>query len=725
MNITIGGDFESKSVADLQEVGLYNYARHPTTDVWCFAYLVEDEPQPRIWHPGADDDVLYPLFDGLAAGATFRAWNAQFEVEIWNEVCSKKYGWPLLKIEQVRCTMAAAYAMALPGALEKAAIALGLSEQKDMKGHRLMLQMCRPRSLNPLVWWDAEDKQLALRAYCGQDTITERAVSKKILPLSPEEQEMWLIDQRINRRGVRIDRPAVVRALEVIDLERERLNADMKRVTNGWVSAYTNVNELTRFIRLEGIDTDGVAKADVQRILARNDIPGSVRSALEIRQEAGKASLAKLERMLEVVSDDGRVRNTTQYHAAATGRWGGRNLQVHNFPRGVLSPEDVAKILNALTSSKTAREAADYITMFFDSALTALVSCLRGFIIPDPGKDIANADYANIEGRVLAWLAGEQWKLDAFAEIDNSLIIDANTGKPVRDKKGEKQYTMPDMYRRSFARAFSKPVEEVTKADRQVGKVMELAFGFQGGLGAWRTMEKPYPDLPRFKDDEVEEIKSAWRNAHPAIVDYWYALERAALAAVKYPGTKASAGAEGRQVTYKVSGSFLWCQLPSKRVLCYAFPSIGQQAWVSFATEKKTFSTSMFARTFADLEKKAAAYAEKNKLRLVEIGGSKDVVVFMGVDSTTKQWVLQALYGGLQAENNTQAVAADILRHGIRSLETHDYPVSLHCHDEANAELPAGTGDPDEMERIMCLAPAWAKGLPIVAEGWIAGRYRK
>ncbi len=299
--------------------------------------------------------------------------------------------------------------------------------------------------------------------------------------------------------------------------------------------------------------------------------------------------------------------------------------------------------------------------MFYGSPLAVLSDCLRGMLVAKPGHKLIAADFSNIEGRVLAWLAGEKWKLKAFIDFDNGVG--------------------PDLYKISAARVYGKSISEIDDFMRQIGKVAELALGYQGGVGAFQSMAKNYG--VKVADKVADNIKLAWREANPAIVHYWYDLESMAKAAVMSPGQKYSVGA----TSYLVKGSFLWCQLPSKRVLCYPYPKLEKikTPWDAY----------------------------------------KDAVTYMGESSQSRKWEKQTAYGGLFAENITQAVARDVLVDAMFRVEAKNYPIVFHVHDEIITEVPEEFGSVKELENIMNEVPAWANGLPVATEGWSERSYRK
>ena len=340
-------DFETRSTVDLRKTGADVYAAHGTTEPLCLGYAI-DEDRPELWKLGDAPPVELMLV--IEDGATVIAHNAPFELAIWNSICTPRYGWVPLPVEQTQCTMAQCYAMGLPGALEKAAAALGMHHQKDMKGSRTMMQLCQPKDITPsgdIMWWDDQAKYQILYDYCIQDVEVEREASKRILALSELERQVWNLDYTINRRGVACDVQAVEKTIRLVEFEQARLDKEIRKVTGNAVATCKAVGQLNDWIKLQGVDLKGVSKSDVLELLDR-DLPAKVRSALLLRQEAAKSSTAKLTSMMNRASADGRIRGTAQYHGATTGRWAGRGIQTQNFPRPKIKQKQIEQVFELI-----------------------------------------------------------------------------------------------------------------------------------------------------------------------------------------------------------------------------------------------------------------------------------------------------------------------------------------------------------------------------------------
>lgn len=702
-------DFETRSPVDLRKCGVYVYAENPNTDLWCAAFALGNEA-PRLWLPGqpCPDNVRRHV----EIGGIVTAWNANFERVLWRHVLSPKYGWPEPKLEQWRCSMAAAMALSLPAGLDDCASALGLDTRKDDAGYRVMMQVSKPRRIEAdgtIIWWDVPEKLESLYRYVCQDVAVERAILDLLMPLRPSEQELWFVDQRINDRGVHVDVDLCESANAIADEMQKRLDRAMRKATANEVRACTNSKQLTEWLNQQGIACDSVAKEHVDRMLGRDDLPENVREALLLRQQGSKTSTAKADALLRGMSADGRARGLTQYHAASTGRWGGRRFQPQNLKR----PDEDTDIPEAINLIKTRN--LDAMLLFYDDPVSIVGDCIRGMVTAAPNRVLRAADFSNIEGRDLAWLAGEQWKLDAFAAYDRFLLDDKGQRIPNPKKRGAYLREGPELYEVTAGAILDKPAAEVTKEERQrVGKIAELALGYQGGVGALMTMSKgkvPFHELydmlagkmPDHAEKAAEAyeqrgrgqglsatgwqaaeiIKLAWRANHPKIVQFWRDAEDAAIDAIANPGGIYAAG----KIKFRKVGSFLFMQLPSGRCLAYAYPSLG------------------------DAETPWGKPIKK--------------IRFWGVDSLTKKWSKQETYGGKLVENATQAAARDKLADRLVWLDRNGWDPVLHVHDEAVTETAPDFGSTEELERIMSTMPAWAAGCPVAAAGWSEERYRK
>lgn len=665
----LSNDFETRSVVDLKKTSVYPYAAHPLTDIWCWAWAFDAE-EPEIWRPGLT--LPERITQHIIEHGVLRAWNAGFERLIWREIMVKRYGAPAIEDDQWIDTAAEAAAMALPRSLGKCAQVLGVKQQKDDDGHDLMMRMAKPRkprkneSKDALLWWDDEERRARLEGYCKQDVHTERSVKNALRRLTAKETQIFLLDQRINDRGLPIDMQLVQAAQKIREIGTDRANAQLAELTGGAVAGVTKNADIVDWLVGDGVDTESVAKAKVAEMLERDDLSPTAREVLELRADAGRSSLAKLDAIELVTCEDGRARGLHMYHAASTGRWGGKHIQTQNFPRGTVKGIEgfIPDVL-----------AGNYeIISLIEHPLIVLSSMLRCMIAADDDHDLLAADFSAIEARVLNWVAGQNDVIESFRLYD------------LADKAHKPFY---DPYRRmavKMGRASSP--ELVTPIDRQAGKAAELGCGFQMGAekfvrAAWEVYQV------RVDDTEATLAVKAYRSSHEKVVDLWYDVERAVKQACATPGAVFTFGDQGRLKAI-VAGSYLYIVLPSGRPLVYAAPRIldAETSW----------------------------------------GAIKPTIHYMGIDPHPMahgRWGVLRTYGGHLIENVVQAIARDLLAEAMLRLEAAGYPIVTHCHDEAVAEVLKGFGDLKAYEALMAETPEWAKGCPVAAEGWRGKRYRK
>jgi DNA polymerase len=480
--------------------------------------------------------------DHIKAGGEIRAWNAQFERIIWNEIMVKRYGWTEVKLEQWVCAAAEGAAMALPRSLDQCALVTGIEEKKDQEGYQLMMRMTRPRSIKDgkIVWWYETDRIERLAAYCKQDVRTERALGKVMHRLVPREREIYLLDQRINDRGVHLDRELVEAAKKIVDEGVARANATLEQVTGGAVSKVSNPAKIRQWVNDQGVDTDSMDKAAVRDLL-ESDLDPAVRQVVELRANAGRSSVAKLDAMLDVASEGDQLRGLLLYHAATTGRWGGKLVQPHNFPRPEFEKPEL--FIGDVLAGRY--DAIDVIA----HPIVVVSSLLRSMLTARPGYDLVAADYSGIEMRGLNWLAQQE---DILALLE----------------RGE------DVYSYNAARMTgTEYIPGVKHPNRQGGKFQELGCGYQMG---WKTAKKQAA-TPAYNlfltDDQAKEIVASYRKTHNKVVEFWRDAENAAYQAVANPGEIVTFGAL-RNLKFLRAGGYLYLVLPSKRPLVYAAPAI-------------------------------------------------------------------------------------------------------------------------------------------------------
>ncbi|CAB4195513.1 DNA-directed DNA polymerase, family A, palm domain containing protein [uncultured Caudovirales phage] len=713
-------DFETASPQPLgkqDSVGVHRYEEDPATRIWGFCWSLGG--QVFQWRPGYPDPQ--PLLDHVSRGGIVVAHNAAFERIIWNNVLLRDYAphWPKLTIQQQDCTMSRASASGLPAGLDQLGTVLGTNQRKDKKGHALMIKMSKPRGRNPdgsYTWRDSPDMVEGLMAYCEQDVRTEAEIDGLLPPLSENERQVWILDQVINDRGVAVDVTVCKRAESLVALVKRSADKEMRRITNYEVGGVSKVLDLSSWIKKQGVECPSLASGELDGILASADRLGvpKVREAVELRREASKTSTAKYHKINKCVTRDGRLRGLLAYWGAKPGRWAGRLVQPQNFPRfdreEVLDTLVIEGLMRSLGDSGIPLEdIIEDTRMMAGSVLPWLAKMLRGTLVAGVGNKFYGGDFSGIEGRVNAFLAGEDWKNKAFLDYD----------------KGEG----PDLYKVTAASILGKTAKEVGRDERQShGKVPELACGYQGGVNAflnmganygvdpvqiadvverllppqkWDGIAKRYKkatDKSGLQEREWTAIKSVvegWREANPNITQSWWDYQNAALYAVDNIN-EISPVREGRiPVRFLSDGSYLYCCLPSGRILCYASPRVEEETVIRVNKKGEEFNA---------LDRKLSCW---------------------GVDSITRSWKKQYIYGGRICENICQGTARDIMVYAMFNMEAEGYPLVLTVHDELLSETPLGFGSVKHYEEIMSRVPPWAKGMPLAAKTWEDVRYVK
>lgn len=687
----------------LPAVGAAVYAEHPSAEVLIACYRFGLDGPIHTWVPGMPSPE--PMLEHVRAGGLVHAFNSMFEWLIWDRVCRRRYGWPELKLENTRDTMAAVSAYGLPGKLANAAKAMGLDVQKDTAGMALIRRFSVPRSPTKnnvrLRNYMGDDHANAYKfyEYCAQDVRVESTLGSTVPPLSEYELEVWKLDQKINERGVVIDVESMRACQRIVDGLSERLTEELRYLTHGRIQSVGQVAEIQRMLGEYGIGIPDMQAKTIERVLGdgTHEAHGHpwAHRVLEIRSLLASASVKKLAALDRTLCADGRIRGLFMYYGAErTGRWAGRGAQPQNLPRGDAhvtrcttcerrqgpgiwcgscgGPLRTVKwnfdaAMDALESFRTS-DLDSLITRWGD-VLSVMAGCLRSLFVAAPGHRFVCSDYSAIEAVVLAALAGEEWRLEVFRTHGKIYEMSASkiTGVPLEEYL-----------------AYKRDNGEHHPHRQAIGKVAELASGYGGGLGAWRAFGAD----KHMDEEEIKRNVKRWREESPAIVNFWYGLERAAIRAIQQPGTVFP----HRGITYVSDGSVLRCYLPSGRPLVYHTPSV-VDAMTPWGTPTKR-------------------------------------ILFWGWNSNPKYgplgWVEMQTYGGRLTENVVQAASRDLMAHGMLHADRAGYNIVLTVHDEIVCEQSEGHGSVEELERLMGTLPAWAEGWPVVARGgWIGREYRK
>jgi DNA polymerase len=642
-------DIESRSAVSLEDAGVFRYASDPSTDVLCVTYVIDDG-EPQIWLPGR------PVPEDIIAVAKqnpdWIAHNIMFDRPLMTHIVQPRYGWPEIPLERQICTMSLALANALPGALDKAAAALGLPLRKDRRGYLLMRKMSRPlrrRKKDPpgLRWYEptAEEREI-FHDYAKRDPVLSRLLYQALPPLPPSEQALFVLDTIVNERGFHVDVALAQAARNIAHSERLAINAEIAKHTEGEITSVDQTERIKTFVRRHGHVISSLNRRSVAAVLMHE--PGDkVRRLLELRREGAKASVRKLDRLLASVDSDDRLRGTLRYHASSTGRWSGRGYQPQNLKK--IETTDVDAAVEAILSGDMDR------VRELGAPLTVAADISRGIVCAEPGHVLMGGDFSAVESRDLAWFANELWKLEAYRKYDET---------------GDPQY---EPYCVMASQALKRTVTPDDEAGRNFGKTYDLAFGFGGGLGAWRKFD----NSDTYSDVEIEQFKYAYRDSHPATVRFWHELERAAHACV-FTRRRIELG----RLSFEMKNGTLLLTLPSGRQLSYP----------------------------------------EARLMPGKFEGTRELQY---KDNARGGWTDFGAWYGTLVENVVQATARDLLAAAMLRLEAAGYPVVLHVHDEIISEVPEGFGSIEEFQRLLTAVPDWAAGLPLAAKAWTRQRYAK
>mgnify|MGYP001510019591 FL=1 len=643
---TLSIDLETYSDQPLAKTGVYRYVESPDFEILLFAYSVDGGPVQQIDLACGEkipSEILCALEDDKVIKWAF---NANFE-----RICLSRFlDYPTgdyLEPDSWKCSMVWAAYMGLPLSLEGAGAVLGLEKQKLAEGKDLIKYFCQPcaptksngqRTRN--LPEHAPDKWLAFKRYNIRDVETEMSIQARLskYPVPDSVWEEYHLDQEINDRGVGLDMKLVRQAIQMDGRSRSELTQAMKELTS--LDNPNSVQQMKQWLADNGVETDTLGKKAVAELL--KTAPPQLQKVLTLRQQLAKSSVKKYQAMETAICADDRARGMFQFYGAnRTGRWAGRIIQMQNLPQNHL--DDLSEARGLVRAG-----GFDALEMLYEDVPDTLSQLIRTAFVPQENRKFIVADFSAIEARVIAWLAGEKWRQDVFAE-----------GK--------------DIYCASASQMFGVPVEKhgVNGHLRQKGKIAELALGYGGSVGALKAMGALEMGL---QEDELPALVSAWRQANPKIVQFWWAVDHAVMDAVTRKTTTKTHG-----IIFSARNGMLFITLPSGRSLAYVKPKIGENRF----------------------------------------GG--DCITYEGVGGT-KKWERIDSYGPKFVENIVQATSRDILCYAMKTLRC--CSIVMHIHDEVVIEADRRMSLQavcDQMGRT----PPWANGLQLRADGYETDFYKK
>lgn len=653
-------DLETFSSVPIAKAGAQKYIESHDFEILLFAYSVDGSDVSCI--DFLQGEILPNwLIDALTSPDYIKhAYNAAFE---WG--CLSRYLGRQLPPEQWRCTMFHGLYAGYTAGLDATGRALGLPEDKRKlnTGKALIRYFCVPCAPTKAnggrirnMPHHAPERWQLFKEYCRQDVVTEMEIEKRLSSIIIPDfvQKEWERDLIINSRGVAVDMELVEGALDIDKTVHDSLVAEAMELSG--LNNPNSVAQLSLWLESQtGENVSDLRKDTVAKMLAEKDNSPKVQRMLEIRQELGKTSTKKYDAIEAAVCKDGRVRGLLQFYGAnRTGRWAGRLVQVQNLPRTYTNPLELARELVKNRNIEALR-------FIYGSIPDTLSQLIRTAFIAAPGNVLIDADFSAIEARVVAWLAQEEWVLEVFR----------TTGK---------------IYEATASQLYGIPIERIKKGNpeydfRQYGKAATLALGYQGGAPALIKAGHLPETTPI---EQLNDIKTRWRQANKRIVDLWQKLENAAVQVTKQGGC---VGVNGLVVAHEWDANmdidYMTITLPSGRKLFYVSPQIGENQW------------------------------------------GKPSLSYMGMNQTSKKWQRIETYGGKLVENSVQAIARDCLAQAIENLETAGIPVVFHIHDEVVIDCTPDTASLDDVIQIMSKPIPWASGLPLGADGWVGTFFKK
>ena len=685
-------DIETHSPTPIKS-GTHRYAEKAEVLLW--TYAIDDGPV-YCWDVASGAAMPMKLASNLYNPQVMTVWHngGMFDTVVL------KYALRIdIPMSRVHDTMVQALCHSLPGALGALCevLKVPVDQSKDKAGRMLIRRFCMPQKVGKVLRYTQRNDPegwAKFIEYAKMDIEAMREVYKRLPTWNYKgfERSLWELDQKINRRGVCIDMELVQGALAAVEKAQTGLAADVVDMTNDEVQTAGQRDKMLEHILSEyGIALPDMRASTLERRINDPDVPQALKDLLNVRLQASSTSTAKYKALDNSVNSDGRLRGTLQFCGASrTGRWAGRLFQPQNLTRPTISKKLIPLGIESLKANCT--------ELVFDDVMAVASSCLRACIIPSKGKKLVVSDLSNIEGRVQAWISNEDWKLQAFKDFDNG--------------------TGHDLYALSYAKSFGVSPESVMEDkerggdQRQIGKTMELALGFGGGVGAFVTFATAFNiDLEVLKDKILENapgwtideasgfydwvikknsptfglsrdayvacdaLKRAWRAAHPNIIAFWSHLKTTIEDAINTPGVTFECG----RLKIRRDGTWLRVGLPSGRALCY--PSI-----------------------------------------LIEDGQ----VSYMGMNQYSRKWQRIRTYFGKSYENIVQGIARDVMAANMPLAEDAGFEIGFSSHDELVTEAP---DDPkfsaSYLSQLLATVQKWGVGLPLKAAGYESKYYKK